>query len=211
MALMNELTNQGRVVGGHLANGSIFSDQFSKGGLRIKHPLNPFKRYKVDAETVREWEDIPTKEGVASIMGQAAAKAAAPGMIGKAVGAGFGAAMKSGHTVRVEWIDGKQSIIELPEKQFMIFSMLLKGQKIVTEGAVSPESSVPVSAQPGMTEKVLDLAASVVQRGRPAASAEIAPQPDVVEQITKLASLHSAGIVTDEEFAAKKAELLKRI
>ena len=34
---------------------------------------------------------------------------------------------------------------------------------------------------------------------------------DIYAQIEKLAELHHAGILTDEEFAAKKAELLKRI
>ncbi|MFI5898325.1 SHOCT domain-containing protein [Actinoplanes sp. NPDC051513] len=32
-----------------------------------------------------------------------------------------------------------------------------------------------------------------------------------VAQIAKLASLHDAGILTDEEFAKKKAELLERL
>ncbi|MFB9333405.1 SHOCT domain-containing protein [Actinoplanes octamycinicus] len=36
-------------------------------------------------------------------------------------------------------------------------------------------------------------------------------QPDVVEQLTKLASLRDAGILTDEEFARKKAQLLERL
>lgn len=33
----------------------------------------------------------------------------------------------------------------------------------------------------------------------------------VVGQIRKLAELHEAGILTDEEFSAKKAELLDRL
>ena len=37
------------------------------------------------------------------------------------------------------------------------------------------------------------------------------PAPDVADQIKKLADLHAAGIVTDEEFAAKKADLLDRM
>lgn len=37
------------------------------------------------------------------------------------------------------------------------------------------------------------------------------PQADIYSQIEKLAELHHAGILTDEEFTAKKAELLKRI
>lgn len=33
----------------------------------------------------------------------------------------------------------------------------------------------------------------------------------IVDQIRKLAELHEAGILTEEEFAAKKAELLARL
>jgi Bacterial PH domain/Short C-terminal domain len=35
--------------------------------------------------------------------------------------------------------------------------------------------------------------------------------PDVPEQIRKLAELHNDGVLTDEEFASKKAELLARM
>lgn len=48
-------------------------------------------------------------------------------MVGRSVGASLGAAINFGHTVRVSWADGKQSIIELPEKQFMVFSVLAEG------------------------------------------------------------------------------------
>ena len=37
------------------------------------------------------------------------------------------------------------------------------------------------------------------------------PNTNIYAQIEKLAELHHAGILTDEEFTAKKAELLKRI
>jgi hypothetical protein len=43
----------------------------------------------------------------------------------------------------------------------------------------------------------------------PAAAAT--PAPDVYEQLAKLGELRTAGIVTDAEFEAKKAELLSRI
>jgi hypothetical protein len=33
-------------------------------------------------------------------------------------------------------------------------------------------------------------------------------QPDITQELTQLAQLHSQGILTDEEFAAKKAQLL---
>lgn len=35
--------------------------------------------------------------------------------------------------------------------------------------------------------------------------------PDLLDQIRKLAELHAAGILTDEEFSAKEAELLARM
>jgi hypothetical protein len=35
-----------------------------------------------------------------------------------------------------------------------------------------------------------------------------APVEDTTEELTKLAQLHSQGILTDEEFAAKKAQIL---
>ena len=38
-----------------------------------------------------------------------------------------------------------------------------------------------------------------------------APAPDVADQLKKLAELHAAGVLTDEEFAAKKADLLNRM
>jgi hypothetical protein len=40
----------------------------------------------------------------------------------------------------------------------------------------------------------------------PAPPAPAAPDP--IEQLTKLAELHTQGILTDEEFAAQKAKLL---
>lgn len=130
MPLFQELSGQGRVVGGHLSSGTVLSGgsaPFSKNSdLSIQHASNPFKRHKINAQTVTEWEELNPEEGVTGAIGRAAATVAIPGRIGKAVGAGLGAAMNSGHAVRVTWADGKQSIIELPGKQFMVFSILLK-------------------------------------------------------------------------------------
>ena len=38
-----------------------------------------------------------------------------------------------------------------------------------------------------------------------------APQPDIVDQIEKLAQLRDKGIITEEEFQAKKTDLLSRM
>lgn len=45
----------------------------------------------------------------------------------------------------------------------------------------------------------------------PAAAPAAAPQPDVTAQLHQLASLRDAGVLTEEEFSAKKAELLSRL
>jgi hypothetical protein len=39
----------------------------------------------------------------------------------------------------------------------------------------------------------------------------IPTQPDVMEQLRKLGDLRAAGVLTDEEFSAKKADLLGRL
>jgi hypothetical protein len=211
MALLQELTNQGRVVGGHLATGTVIADQFGKGALSIQHPLSPFKRHKINGETVLKWEELVVREGVAGAISQAAAKAALPGMVGKAVGAGLGAVVRTGHTVRIDWSDGKQSVIELPEKLFTILAALLTSQQVVDENAARPELTISADDQSGLAHTIAGLASSIVQRGKQSTVSESTPQQDVVEQITKLASLHSAGILTDEEFAQKKADLLQRL
>lgn len=51
-------------------------------------------------------------------------------------------------------------------------------------------------------------AAAPSQAAQPPA---VTGQPDVVAQLTQLAGLRDAGILTEEEFAAKKAELLSRL
>ena len=48
---------------------------------------------------------------------------------------------------------------------------------------------------------------SVVNPQPPAAPT----QPDIADQLKKLADLHAAGVLTDEEFAAKKKDLLDRM
>jgi hypothetical protein len=48
-------------------------------------------------------------------------------------------------------------------------------------------------------------------RASAAAPAGTAPATDITDQIAKLAALRDQGILTDEEFSAKKAELLSRL
>lgn len=182
MPLLQEITNQGRVVGGHLTNGTVLS-----GGLGARGDLLVqlgFKRQRLNADTVRGWEDITSidaAEGVESAIGQAAVGAILPGFVGKAAGAAVGAAMRRGRTVRVDWVDDRQSIIQLPEKLFAIISVLLREQQTAPLRQPEVETS------------------------------GLGARADATEQLAKLASLHEQGILTDDEFTTKKTELLKRI
>jgi hypothetical protein len=45
----------------------------------------------------------------------------------------------------------------------------------------------------------------------PTPQAPAPPRPDVLDQIAKLADLHAAGVLTDDEFQTKKSELLNRL
>lgn len=56
-------------------------------------------------------------------------------------------------------------------------------------------------------------AAAGVEAATPPGPAAVqgAPAIDVADQLRKLSELHAKGILTDEEFAAKKADLLKRL
>lgn len=54
-------------------------------------------------------------------------------------------------------------------------------------------------------------AAEAVQTPPAAPPAPSAPQVDVAAQLQQLAGLRDAGILTEEEFTAKKAELLSRL
>ncbi|WP_460664730.1 SHOCT domain-containing protein [Kribbella swartbergensis] len=57
------------------------------------------------------------------------------------------------------------------------------------------------------------LRARLLEARRPSAGdgRPVAAEPDVLDQLAKLGELHSAGVLTAAEFAAKKAELLDLI
>jgi Short C-terminal domain len=51
----------------------------------------------------------------------------------------------------------------------------------------------------------------IAERHRPHHGAAQVSTPSIPEQISQLAALRDAGILTEEEFNAKKAELLSRL
>ena len=80
--------------------------------------------------------------------------------------------------------------------------------------------SLTFSSQHGLVDvaslPVVPITGSASQERAPRASSPAPPAPathelDIVATIEKLAELHRKGILSDEEFAAKKAELLSRL
>lgn len=176
-----------KVVGGQYMDAMVMLT--SKGGFALQVPMK-FKKVLMTADTVTEWEELATEppsdaaSGIAGI-GRAVAGAVLPGFAGKVASAAIGSTLDSTRRpprrIRVDWMDGKQSILVLPEKMFTHFAVVLKDRKAET---VSPTL---------------------------AAEMKFAEQSDVTEQIGKLAALRDQGILTEDEFVAKKIELLGRL
>ncbi|NAE18234.1 DUF4429 domain-containing protein [Enterococcus hirae] len=76
--------------------------------------------------------------------------------------------------------------------------------------AARDENSVAFSrkSMPGFEALRDAVEAAIVRHGQPASPAS---QPDVMLQLEQLGKLRDAGVVSPEEFEAKKAELLARI
>jgi hypothetical protein len=189
-AMIEELTGQGKVVGGQYINGTVTTGL--KGDLVIQAG---FKRRKLNATEVAEWDEVTAERGggagAVGAVGKVVAGAVLPGIVGKMAGAAIDATLGSAavqpRVIRVDWNDGKQSLIRLPSKLFTHLTVVLNDRRVNVPAA--PEST------PG-TDTIV---------------AAHAPQADVVEQIGKLALLRDQGALSEEEFATKKAELLARL
>jgi Short C-terminal domain len=76
---------------------------------------------------------------------------------------------------------------------------------VVTETGGVPSSQAPLAvAEPVPVQVLAPLGTSVV-------SSSTGSEDDIIGKIERLAGLHAKGIVSDEEFAAKKTQLLERL
>lgn len=212
--------NYGRVVGGHYLNAAV-QPAIIGSGLVVQAGL---KWRKLNEEQVVEWEELPSEgNSTVSVVSQAVAEAVLPRFISKATSAAVGATidstMRPPRTVRIRWADGKQSLVKLPYKLFTHLALVLESRQVKP---VEPTPEIleadPTPAATSVTEQAFSQRSGFLKGGR-SAQAEPAletlvplqtAQSDVPEQLTKLAALRDAGIVTEEEFAKKKAELLTR-
>lgn len=210
----------GRVVGGDFLNSAVTTAPIGS-TLIVQSGV---KWRKLNAEQVAEWDEVVTesRSGTISAVGQAVAGVVLPRVISKGASAAVGAALDSKmppqHTVRVDWADGKRSLLKVSDQMFTHLAVVLKDRRAAASAPVPPPpgphdvGEVPPTT-PTMTEQAISLVSSL-RKDRsappppPPASAE---KPDVLEQLSKLAALRDAGVVTEDEFAAKKAELLSRM
>ena len=80
-----------------------------------------------------------------------------------------------------------------------------------TAAIVGTAAVVSGSVQHHQQQKYAAQDAEAQQAQQPQVVYEQAPAeaaPDMSDELTKLAQLHTQGILTDEEFAAKKAQIL---
>lgn len=212
------MATYGRVVGGHFLNATVSTAPFGS-DLIVQ---SGFKVRKLNDENVAEWREVASESSNNTItaVGQAVAGAVAPRFLSKtasaAVGATLDATRKPPHIVRIDWADGKNSLIKLPDQLFTHLELMLKDRRAeeAAPANVAASDAAPAPATPPtVTEQAFSLVSGLLKdRKSPAAAGSTTEgKPDVTEQLMKLASLRDAGVLTEEEFAAKKAELLSRI
>ena len=185
------------MVAGEYVNWSLSMN--SKGELVLQ---SGFKKQKIDSGRVSEWDVVAAegslRAGIANsarFVGNVAETA-----LGSVLSGGFlpsyGGRKGRYSTVRIDWTDGKQSLIKMPKELFAHFELTLNGRRAAPPPPKAP-AEVPPDASGSDTPSPVAAPASV--------------EPDVLEQIGKLAVLRDQGILSEDEFAAKKAELLARL
>ena len=180
------MSGHGKVVGGHYINAPVSIGL--RGDLVVQ---SGFRGRKLTSAEVAQWSEVSGEasggSAAVSAVGKAVAGAVLPGLMGKVAGAALdatlGSASRQPRTIRVDWVDGKQSLVRLPEKLFVHLSVVLKDRQAAAAHPVTPGH---VAATP-------------------------APQLDVADQIVRLAQLRDQGVLTEEEFTSKKSELLARL
>lgn len=214
------MTN-GRVIGGHFLNATVTTAPVGS-GLVLQSGL---KWRKLNEEQVASWEDVTSesKGGSVSAVGQAVAGAVLPRFISMAASAAVGAAidstMRPPRTVRIDWADGKTSLVKLPERLFAHMELMLKDRRVAETAPIAPKPTAddvavpPPPPPPALSEQAFSLVSDFIKErtggtGRQSTAAE---KSDVTEQLVRLASLRDSGVLSEEEFAAKKAELLSRM
>lgn len=213
------MNSSGRVLGGAYLDAGVTTATFGS-DLVVQTGI---KGRKITTDTILAWQEMPleAKDNAITAMGKAAAGVALPGRFGKAASAAVGAAFdskKPDHNVRIDWADGKQSLVKLPDALFTHLELVLSARRIPNDFEVTASSAAGADTPLTIADKTFDLVSGLVKDRFPLKTpapheVEVTPAApnDVAEQLHKLASLRDAGILSDEEFDTKKKELLARL
>lgn len=218
------MASSGKVIGGTYMDSMVSVATFGS-GIVIQ---SGFRGRKLDLDTVAQWEEVPLESRIsktASAVGQAVVEAVLPRFISKgasaAIGASFDSSSRPPRGVRVDWADGKQpSLLKLPEDLYTHFELILGTRRVANESETAvQEITVVTTTSPAdapaapqtVTEQAFSLVSGLIKDRTKTASESAATSENLAEQLKQLASLRHAGILTEEEFAAKKADLLARM
>lgn len=209
------MSMSGRVVGGQFLNGTVTAVPFGT-GLVVQSGL---KRRKLDQDHVAAWQEIISESSgdPVSAVGQAVAAVALPRFMSKSASAAVGAALDSTRRppriVRVDWVGGESSLLKVSDQLFTHLEMILKDQRMEPVPPIATSAVAAAAPGPTVTEQAFSLVSGLLKDRKAAPVVESTPaaMPDVADQLAKLASLRDAGVLTEEEFTAKKTELLSRI
>lgn len=100
---------------------------------------------------------------------------------------------------------------------FKHFELVLENKRALIIEPSPREAVTGPAEKPTVTEQAFSLVSGIIKDRLPSSTqappTDPAPitTPDVTEVLSKLASLRDAGILTEAEFSAKKAELLGRL
>ena len=89
--------------------------------------------------------------------------------------------------------------------------LLVEGEGWAISVPVDPKKGAEARGFAARINAAASSQAAPAAAGAPAAAPSAPAPSDALEQIRKLGELKDAGLLTDEEFDAKKAELLKRV
>ncbi|MGB3414861.1 MAG: SHOCT domain-containing protein [Microbacteriaceae bacterium] len=180
------MANDGEVIGGEYLNAKVSTNR--KGELVLQSGMK--KLPKLDPETVAHWCDISEAQ-ISNIMGRVGAVGQAvagilPGFVGKMATAAVTATFDLTKMVRVDRLDGEQSVLKFPEGLYTHLSVVLRDQQQESDEELDEDAA-------------------------PAPVAALNANPDFSDQLKKLADLRDQGILSEAEFSQKKTELLARI
>lgn len=206
----------GRVIGGDykgaMVSTPVGSTLVVQAGLKFR---------KLNSENVEEWDDVATDgtgNPIAKV-GIAVAGAALPGRLGKAASAAVDAtfdSMNRSRVVRIKWTDGKRSLIKLSDDLYKHFELVLEDQRAIPAEPSTAELVVaptPIET-PTVAEQAFTMVSGLLKDRLPSPKRSEETDKagaDVADLLSRLAALRDSGVLTEEEFLAKKAELLKRL